>query len=126
MRLFFARTGFFPLLLLVDKGFVSFKWVYGGQPFILVSGFPFESHYNSALVRSNIVVIRVLSIRHYLHHYSSVSIVIYFFFVFVLALGRMFETHTAELAPSVRELAEMEFKAQTSFLSLQHRDWMKH
>lgn len=44
----------------------------------------------------------------------------------VFALGRMFETHTAELAPSVRELAEMEFKAQTSFLSLQHRDWRKH
>ncbi|KAM7445988.1 ATP-dependent RNA helicase ddx1 [Porites harrisoni] len=41
-------------------------------------------------------------------------------------VGTMFETHTAELAPSVRELAEMEFKAQTSFLSLQHRDWMKH
>ncbi|XP_020603286.1 ATP-dependent RNA helicase DDX1-like [Orbicella faveolata] len=40
--------------------------------------------------------------------------------------GRIFETHTAELAPSVRELAEMEFKAQTSFLSLQHRDWIKH
>jgi len=40
--------------------------------------------------------------------------------------GRIFDTHTAELAPSVRELAEMEFKAQTSFLSLQHRDWMKH
>lgn len=43
----------------------------------------------------------------------------------VLSLGAIFETHTAELAPSVRELAEMEFKAQTSFLSLQHRDWMK-
>ncbi|XP_029191100.2 ATP-dependent RNA helicase DDX1-like isoform X2 [Acropora millepora] len=40
--------------------------------------------------------------------------------------GSLFDSHTAELAPSVRELAEMEFKAQTSFLSLQNRDWMKH
>jgi len=47
-------------------------------------------------------------------------------YLFVFVLGRIFETHTAELAPSVRELAEMEFKAQTSFLSLQHRDWIKH
>ena len=44
----------------------------------------------------------------------------------IFCTGSMFETHTAELAPSVRELAEMEFKAQTSFLSLQHRDWMSH
>lgn len=47
-------------------------------------------------------------------------------YLFIFSLGRIFETHTAELAPSVRELAEMEFKAQSSFLSLQHRDWMKH
>ena len=40
--------------------------------------------------------------------------------------GSLFDSHTAELAPSVRELTEMEFKAQTSFLSLQNRDWMKH
>ena len=44
----------------------------------------------------------------------------------IFCTGSIFETHTAELAPSVRELAEMEFKAQTSFLSLQHRDWMRH
>lgn len=40
--------------------------------------------------------------------------------------GPIFESHTAELAPSVRELAEMEYKAQTSFLTLQHKKWMKH
>nr|XP_058944208.1 ATP-dependent RNA helicase DDX1-like [Pocillopora verrucosa] len=42
------------------------------------------------------------------------------------AAGFIFESHTAELAPSVRELAEMEYKAQTSFLTLQHKQWMKH
>lgn len=40
--------------------------------------------------------------------------------------GSLFDSHTAELAPSVRELADMEFKAQTSFLGFLNRDWMKH
>lgn len=47
-------------------------------------------------------------------------------FVAIRLLGFIFESHTAELAPSVRELAEMEYKAQTSFLTLQHKQWMKH
>lgn len=47
------------------------------------------------------------------------------FWIYFSLLGSMFETHTAELAPSVRKFAEMEFKAQTSSFSLQNRNWMR-
>ena len=39
--------------------------------------------------------------------------------------GSSFETHTAELAPSVRDLAELERQAQTSFLNFKHKDWVR-
>ncbi|EDO47287.1 predicted protein [Nematostella vectensis] len=39
--------------------------------------------------------------------------------------GAVFQTHTAELAPSVQELAALEQQAQTSFIDLMHRNWTK-
>ena len=45
------------------------------------------------------------------------------FWIYFSLLRSMFEMHTAVLAPSVRELAKMKFKAQTPFLSLQNRNW---
>ena len=45
------------------------------------------------------------------------------FRIYFSLLRSMFEMHTVELAPSVRELAKMKFKAQTPFLSLQNRNW---
>ena len=37
--------------------------------------------------------------------------------------GSSFATHTAELAPSVRDLAELERQAQTSFLNFKCKNW---
>ncbi|XP_020905751.1 ATP-dependent RNA helicase DDX1 isoform X2 [Exaiptasia diaphana] len=37
--------------------------------------------------------------------------------------GSSFETHAAEMAPSVRDLASLELQAQSSFLGLKHRKW---
>jgi len=47
------------------------------------------------------------------------------FWIYFSLLGSMFETHTAELVPSVSKFAEMEFKDQTSSFSLQNRNWMR-